>query len=185
VSKDDNVEQAVPFFGVSNLESSLRFYMDGLGFTMKYKWIDDGKLRWCWLEIGSAALMLQEFREEHRPKMRVGEGVTICFTCKDALKIYRDARARGLEARRPFVGNGFWVTELKDPDGLPHRFREPDQSFGRNGIRRMTVFDKGLITMAGCALLFVIPAIPLMLRKVPRNIVYGHRTRKTLSDDAI
>ncbi len=30
-----NVKQAVPFFGVANMESSLRFYVDGLGFTMK------------------------------------------------------------------------------------------------------------------------------------------------------
>ncbi len=49
----------------------------------------------------------------------------------------------------------------------------------------MTVFDKGLITMEGCALLFAILAIPLMLRKVPRNIIYGYRTRKTLRDDAV
>ena len=39
--------------------------------------------------------------------------------------------------------------------------------------------------MEGCALLFAILAVPLMLRKVPRNIIYGYRTRKTLSDDAI
>jgi len=29
-----NVRQAVPFFGVTNMESSLRFYVDGLGFKM-------------------------------------------------------------------------------------------------------------------------------------------------------
>jgi lactoylglutathione lyase len=27
----ENVKQAVPFFGVSNMEASLRFYVDGLG----------------------------------------------------------------------------------------------------------------------------------------------------------
>lgn len=27
-----NVKHAVPFFGVTNMESSLRFYIDGLGF---------------------------------------------------------------------------------------------------------------------------------------------------------
>jgi hypothetical protein len=47
----------------------------------------------------------------------------------------------------------------------------------------MTVFDKGLITLEGCAILFAILAIPLMLRKVPRNILYGYRTRRTLRDD--
>jgi lactoylglutathione lyase len=40
-----NVKQAVPFFAVSNMEESLRFYLDGLGFEMTLKWIDEGKLR--------------------------------------------------------------------------------------------------------------------------------------------
>ena len=29
-----NVKQAVPFFMVTNIEASLRFYVDGLGFTV-------------------------------------------------------------------------------------------------------------------------------------------------------
>src|SRR5580704_3969219 len=106
-----NVKQAVPFFGVSNMEESLRFYVEGLGFEITKKWIDDGKLRWCWLEIGDAALMLQEFRKEGlnswKPSCKVGEGVSICFMCDDALPIYHDATTRGLKARQtPFVGNG-------------------------------------------------------------------------------
>jgi lactoylglutathione lyase len=61
-----NVKQAVPFFGVSNMEASLRFYVDRLGFKMKHWWIPeriednpDGRIRWCWLELGDAAVMLQ------------------------------------------------------------------------------------------------------------------------------
>lgn len=49
----------------------------------------------------------------------------------------------------------------------------------------MSVFDKGLITILGCALLFALLAVPLILRRVPRNLVYGFRTRSTLSDDSI
>jgi lactoylglutathione lyase len=30
-----NVKQAVPFFGVTHMEASLKFYVEGLGFTMK------------------------------------------------------------------------------------------------------------------------------------------------------
>ncbi len=52
-----NVKQAVPFFAVSNMEESLRYYVDGLGFEMTKQWIDEGKLRWCWLQIG---LVLRE-----------------------------------------------------------------------------------------------------------------------------
>lgn len=118
---EPNVKQAVPFFLVSNLEESIRYYIGGLGFEMTLYWIDEGKLRWCWLQLGGAALMLQERRKEghdsRMPEGRVGEGVSICFICNDALAIYREVTSRGIQAARPFVGNGMWVTSLSDPDG--------------------------------------------------------------------
>jgi len=124
-----NVKQAVPFFAVSDMARSLQFYVDGLGCTMKYNWIDDGKLRWCWLELGSAALMLQEFRREDHdswnPKGPVGEGVSICFMCDDAIALYHQFKARGLEPKRPFVGNHLWVTNIADPDGYKLAFESP------------------------------------------------------------
>ena len=58
---ETNIKQAVPFFGVSNMVDSTRYYMNGLGFKMTKKWVHEGKIRWCWLERDSAALMLQEF----------------------------------------------------------------------------------------------------------------------------
>ena len=116
-----NVRQAVPFFAVSNLEVSVRYYVDGLGFEITKHWIDAGKLRWCWLQCGGAALMLQEFRtaghDSWTPTGKIGEGVSIYFICDDALAIYREIKARGIQAARPFVGNGMWVTSLSDPDG--------------------------------------------------------------------
>ena len=126
-----NVQQAVPFFGVSNMEASLRFYIDGLGFEMTNKWTPDGdgRVRWCWLQHGNAAIMLQEFRKEGLnswvPEGKVGVGVTICFQCKDALSIYREVSSRGIEAKRPFVGNGLWVTSMTDPDGYKLEFASP------------------------------------------------------------
>jgi len=59
-----NVTEVVPFLRVSSMERSLRYYVDGLGFTMKNKWVVDGSVRWCWLALGGAALMLQEFAQE-------------------------------------------------------------------------------------------------------------------------
>lgn len=115
-----NVIQVVPFFAVSSMEASLRFYVEGLGFEMTKKWIDEGKLRWCWLQLGNAALMLQEFRKPLESKP--GSGVTICFQCNDALLIYREAVARGIQASRPFVGNGMWVAAVSDPDGYRIEF---------------------------------------------------------------
>ena len=77
-----NVKQAAPFFP--------RFEHGG------------------WLQLEGAALMLQEFRKEEHdswmPKGNVGEGVSICFQCKDALAIDRDVTSRGIKGSRPFVG---------------------------------------------------------------------------------
>jgi lactoylglutathione lyase len=126
---EPNVKQVVPFFRVADMERSLRFYIDGLGFTMKNKWVPDGKLCWCWLELGGAALMLQEFRREgsnaRPPMVNPGDGVSLCFQCADALAVYREATQRGLAAREPEVGNGLWYTALSDPDGYRVEFHSP------------------------------------------------------------
>jgi uncharacterized glyoxalase superfamily protein PhnB len=128
-----NVKQAVPFFGVTNMESSLRFYVDGLGFKMKRWWTPDsaednadGKIRWCWLQLGDAAIMLQEFRPDSRTKETLGTGVSVCFQCEDALALYREFKARGVHPQKtPFVGNRLWVVPVTDPDGYRIEFSSP------------------------------------------------------------
>ena len=124
-----NVKQAVPFFLVTDISRSVRYYVEGLGFEMTRKWIDEGKLRWCLLQLGDAALMLQEFWKQGQhsnvPAGKLGEGVSICFVCEDALAIYREVVSRGIEASSPFVGNGMWVTSLADPDGYRIDFESP------------------------------------------------------------
>jgi len=121
-----NVRQAVPFFMVSDIEASVRYYVEGLGFEMTKKWTPEGRLRWCWLQLGDAAVMLQEFwKEGHHaniPEGKLGEGVTICFLCEDALEVYRELRSRGIQTSEPFVGNGMWVTSVSDPDGYRFEF---------------------------------------------------------------
>ncbi len=49
----------------------------------------------------------------------------------------------------------------------------------------MTIYEKGLITIVCVDALLSLVGVPLILRKVPRNVVYGYRTRATLSDDVI
>ena len=125
MTSEPNVQQAVPFFWVKNIEASLRFYVDGLGFKRTRKWIVDDKIRWCWLELGSVAIMLQEYLPAKIPAAKLGEGVSICFTCRDALAIYHEALAHSLTPQRPFVGNNMWVTILTDPDGYKLDFESP------------------------------------------------------------
>lgn len=139
-----NVKQAVPFFGITNMEASLKFYIDGLGFKMKHWWIPDraednpdGRIRWCWLELGEAAVMLQEFRKEGEHNIylegritaipeKLGVGVSINFQCHDSLALYHEFKSRGIQiAKKPFVGNGLWCVNVTDPDGYKLWFNSP------------------------------------------------------------
>jgi len=122
-------KQLVPLLMVRSMDTSLRFYVEGLGFKLTNKWTPDGKIRWCWLEHGSAALMLQEWvANDRRPaelKGKVGEGVGFYFICEDALAFYHAVKDRGVEVNRPFVGNNMWVASLDDPDGWSLHFESP------------------------------------------------------------
>jgi lactoylglutathione lyase len=129
-----NVKQAVPFLRVTDMDASLRFYVEGLGFHMTRWWIPDqpgeydpdGRIRWCRLELGDAAIMLQEFIPGRRPTEALGVGASVSFTCNDALALYREFKSRGIQPRNlPFVGNGLWVVPLRDPDGYLIDFSSP------------------------------------------------------------
>jgi lactoylglutathione lyase len=129
VKANSNVKQAVPFLMVRDIQTSIDFYVTGIGFEITSKWIDKERIRWCWLKIGGAALMLQEYvaDELHTsiPSVKPGEGVSIYFICRDALTIYNDVISKGLSASEPFVGNNMWVTGLTDPDGYKIFFESP------------------------------------------------------------
>ena len=122
----ENVRQVVPFLRVASMQHSVRFYLDGLGFAMKNQWVVAGELRWCWLARGGASLMLQKFhptgRGSETPEPKVGIGISLCFQCEDAIAIYREGLAHGLEASEPEVGNAMWVTTILDPDGYRLQF---------------------------------------------------------------
>ena len=122
-----NVKYAVPFLWVVDMERSLDFYVNGLQFAKTKEWIDGGSLRWCWLEIGQAPLMLQEIspQDPRRAIKKKGEGVSINFVCHDAIGLYRDFKSRGIDAQKPFVGNRMWVTAVTDPDGYSLFFESP------------------------------------------------------------
>jgi lactoylglutathione lyase len=128
-TSEANVRQAVPFFWVHDMQRSLQFYVDGLGFRMMHQWVDEGALRWCWLELGDVAVMLQEFwregRHQNMPAGKLGQGVSICFICEDAVALWRELVSRGVSVERPFVGNSMWVTQVSDPDGYHLLFESP------------------------------------------------------------
>ncbi|MDR3695789.1 VOC family protein [Mucilaginibacter sp.] len=127
MANQPNIRLAVPFFMVKDMQTSLHFYVDQMGFTLTNQWTPRGKIEWCWLTREAVSLMLQEPRDKEKfdaegPK---GKGISICFQCADALALYHEFVAKGVEIKEPFVGNNMWVVCFTDPDGYKLDFESP------------------------------------------------------------
>ena len=123
------INEVVPLLAVNNLQESLRFYVDGIGFEIKLTWEDEGVLRWCRIQLDGAGLMLQQLRTDGHDSRTFsdnkGEGVRFCFFCDDAVELYHALKSRGLNPSEPVVSNGLWYTTLTDPDGYYIDFESP------------------------------------------------------------
>ncbi len=119
-------DRIVPIFAVVDINKTIAFYVDGLGFEKKGEWIEDGRLRWCHLEhAGGVGIMAQEYRAGDKPPAERGLGIKMYVWCSDAKAFYARTTARGVGAQEPFVGNGMHVVELVDPDGYQLAFQSP------------------------------------------------------------
>lgn len=123
----NNIRLAVPFFMVRDMEASLNFYLDKLGFKKTIDWTPRGKIEWCWLKCDEVSIMLQEHRDTEKfdKESPHGKGISICFQCADALALYHEFTAKGVEIKEPFVGNNLWVVAFNDPDGYRLDFESP------------------------------------------------------------
>ena len=61
------LKQTVPLLFVTDIDQSVKFYCEGIGFSIKSKWEPKGELADCWLEQGGASLMLQKATDEDPP----------------------------------------------------------------------------------------------------------------------
>jgi catechol 2,3-dioxygenase-like lactoylglutathione lyase family enzyme len=125
-----NVTGVAALLMITSMDRSLAFYVDGLGFTIQNRWIPDGQLRWVWMSLGEAALMLQVAMPATREKLAangtLGNGSSLYFQCKDAIAVYREAASRGVHAlHEPQVGNYSWEVFFADPDGYKINFSSP------------------------------------------------------------
>ena len=121
-----NVLEVIPFHGITNMEKSLKFYVDGLGFTLVNSWKPEGTIRWCMLKLDGVRIMLQEYYPKFVPSDPLGKGQMPHFICRDALKLYREITGRGIKTcEEPFVGNNMWFFSVEDPDGYKLAFESP------------------------------------------------------------
>ena len=115
------LRSAGPSFTVDNIDKSIAFYRDVLGFTQRDKWEEDGALKGVEVVAGSVAFWLgQDDWKKGRGRVK-GEGFRIsCVTAQDidllAARVRSTGTALAEEPKdQPWGGRYFAV---RDPDGF-------------------------------------------------------------------
>ena len=126
VETRSGLHELAPLVMVHDMQRSVSFYCDLLGFEICSKWEPDGKLCWCRLERGGAALMLQQDCPEDGPPQGRGRGVAFFLGCQDVDQLHAELRERGLELTTPQVAfYGMKQVYFCDPDGYELCFQSP------------------------------------------------------------
>jgi uncharacterized glyoxalase superfamily protein PhnB len=128
---DALVHQIWPLLVVEDIERSIEFYRDQLGFSLVGRAEWKGKLYWCRVERGGACLMLQQAEaDEDGPAGERGRGVVFYFICEDADAMYRDLTGRGLELNKPSIADyGMKQLAIPEPDGYNLCFESPTDNW--------------------------------------------------------
>ena len=109
-----------PSFTVSDVETSLTWYRDVLGFTVAERWERDGKLMGAGLSSGKAFLMLgQDDWKKGRDRVK-GQGVRMyCETGQDIDRLAAKIKARGGRLSQEPMDHEWGMRDIaiEDPDG--------------------------------------------------------------------
>jgi uncharacterized glyoxalase superfamily protein PhnB len=120
-SKTTSLRDATPSFTVNDIERSLAWYRDVLGFAEKERWEDAGKLLGVEMAAGDVTFMLgQDDWKKGRNRIK-GEGFRIvCTTGQDVDRLADNIKARGGTLLREPADDP-WGTRafaVEDPDGF-------------------------------------------------------------------
>jgi uncharacterized glyoxalase superfamily protein PhnB len=126
-SKTAHIRQLSPLLAVQDIERSIEFYRDRLGFAVVGQADSEGKVFLCHLERDGASLMLQQAEdEEDGPAQGRGLGVTFYFVCDDASTMYTELTSRGLKLDMPRVAYyGMNQLFVPEPNGYALCFENP------------------------------------------------------------
>jgi len=115
------VSQLWPLLFVRELESSLSFYRDQLGFSLVgTDGKPEGEMRWCRLERGGASIMLQQEEKDNGHRATHNPKVCFYFICDDADAMHSEFLSRGLQVDPPTVAYyGMKQLFVPEPDNDP------------------------------------------------------------------
>ena len=119
---------ARPVLHVSDVEASLRFYVDRLGFTSPWCYREDGKAHVAQVARQGCALILANTWPEKVGKGLMFISLNVKPETREAVTAAVDALRAELEARGVAVKEGSWGYRLlmvDDPDGNQLFFNYP------------------------------------------------------------
>ena len=122
---------ARPILNVKDVEASLRFYIDQLGFTSPWRYDEDGQAHVAQVDRQGCSLILARSWPE-----KIGKGLMFISlnTEPDTQVAALDALRAELEARGVPVKEGSWGYRLlmvDDPDGNRLLFNYPSETAAR------------------------------------------------------
>ena len=119
------LRRITPGITVNDLERSIAFYTEGLGFVIAERWEEDGRLGGVGLKAGSAELVLtRDDFKKGRDRVK-GVGLRLWFyTTQDLDGLAARAKANGivLDQEPSDMPWGARVFMLTDPDGFKISF---------------------------------------------------------------
>ena len=121
---------ARPVLHVTDVEASLRFYIDRLGFTSPWRFDDDGKARVAQVDRQGCALILSDQWPEKIGKALMFISLNVEPPTQQAAVAALDALRAEFEARGVAVKEGSWgyrILIVDDPDGNQLFFNYPHE----------------------------------------------------------
>jgi catechol 2,3-dioxygenase-like lactoylglutathione lyase family enzyme len=122
---------ARPVLHVTNVEASLRFYVDRLGFTIAWRYDENGRASVAQVDRERCALILADHWPEKAGKGLMFISLNVEPPTRDAAVAALDALRAELEARGASVKDGSWGYRLlvvDDPDGNQLFFNYPSEA---------------------------------------------------------
>jgi catechol 2,3-dioxygenase-like lactoylglutathione lyase family enzyme len=119
---------ARPILNVADVEASLRFYVDQLGFTCPWRFDEDGRAYVAQVDRQGCALILAQTWPEKVGKGLMFISLNVEPASREAATAALDALRAELEAKGVAVKDGSWGYRLlvvDDPDGNHLFFNYP------------------------------------------------------------
>jgi catechol 2,3-dioxygenase-like lactoylglutathione lyase family enzyme len=122
---------ARPVLHVADVEASLRFYINQLGFTSPWRYDDNGRARVAQVDRQGCALILSDQWREKVGKGLMFISLNVEPPSREAATAALDALRAELEAKGVRVKDGSWgyrVLVVDDPDGNQLFFNYPGET---------------------------------------------------------